>query len=211
MTRTDGGSRTGQGPRWPSIRKTFWPGAQRATERDLEPVPGSKQGPNKGEQPGPPRAEGRTRPVPSSAWTGRRPPARHADRGVLMCQHQPARPPEDAPDTEAASVVDLRSGPDMSRPRGEIVADASLDDMSPGRAILPRRKLPGPDHRPLAQRPLRSPSPLTAALAARIIAGLERLSCQPRHRQEPGRGSRLRRAPGPGAARDRVQRLGFRG
>lgn len=92
-----------------------------------------------------------------------------------MCQHQAARPPAGAPGPDTVTVTSSRPGHGRSYPRSETESDARGDIAAAGRPVLPRRELPDPGSHPQARQPPRPTSPLTAALAARIIAGLERL------------------------------------
>jgi anti-sigma regulatory factor (Ser/Thr protein kinase) len=95
--------------------------------------------------------------------------------GALTHQHQSTQQQDGAPGPVTTAAAG--SCPDLAQPAPHRdTADDPAGGTTPaGRAVLPRRLPPGSrGHRPARPRPL-SLTPLTADLATRIIAGLERL------------------------------------
>jgi Histidine kinase-like ATPase domain len=93
--------------------------------------------------------------------------------GALTHQRQSLQQEDGRP----GPVTIAAGSPDLAQPapHRETAGDHADGTTPAGRAVLPRRLPPGSrGHRPVRPRPL-SLTPLTADLATRIIAGLERL------------------------------------
>jgi hypothetical protein len=104
------------------------------------------------------------------------PLAPEPDGGAQMHRRQATHPHDDTPGPAAAAPAGTHPDHDRSAPRGETPDDHSAGSATGiERTVLPRRLPPDShDHRPVRPVPL-FVTPLTAGLATRIIAGLERL------------------------------------